>query len=277
MKPKGRLIIIGGNEDKEGGDIRMKTVNKSFKSHEILKLIINEPIDRIEVITTATQDPQATEKTYRDTFEELKYTNYGFLDVQEKANPETLERIAKAKTVFLAGGDQSKICGTLKNSAVKELLQQKYAEEDSFTIAGTSAGAMCLSAVMIADAVNGEAMIGYDLDLDEGLGFINSIIDTHFVHRSRFGRLAHAIIRYPEMLGIGLGEDTSLIIEKGCLATVKGSGMVIIMDAKDVRQTNVETVKNACPIYAENLKVDMLTEGCVINVKTGTIDVSSAI
>jgi cyanophycinase len=47
---------------------------------------------------------------------------------------------------------------------------------------------------MIADAINGEAIVGYDLELDNGLGFLDCIIDTHFVHRGRFGRLAHATI-----------------------------------------------------------------------------------
>ena len=276
MKPKGRLIIIGGKEDKSETDPEMEDINKGFIPKEILKMIGESKNDRIEVITTATSDPEDLEKIYRNTFENLGYSNFGFLYITEKANIKSLKRIEAAKTVFFSGGDQSKICNLLKNSEIIKRIHQKYMHEDDFTIAGTSAGAMCLSSIMISDAVNGEAMIGYDLELKEGLGFINSIIDTHFVHRSRFGRLAHAVILHPECLGLGLGEDTSLVIENGTLATCRGSGMVIIINSRTIGQTNVDEVRKGYPVYVEHLTVDMLTDGCIINLKTGKIDVTNA-
>lgn len=273
MVPRGRLIIIGGKEDKSETDSEMEDVNHGFIPKEILKLIIESKDDRIEVITTATSDPEDMKKTYTDTFKGLGYTNFGFLYITDKADEESLQRIEDAKTVFFSGGDQSKICNVLKKSKIIEQIHKKYLNEKDFTIAGTSAGAMCLSSIMISDAVNGEAMVGYDLELDEGLGFLDCIIDTHFVHRGRFGRLAHANILHPELLGIGLGQDTSLIIEQGKIATCKGSGMVMIINSKQVKQTNVETVKKGCPVYAENLKIDILTEGCKINLVTRKIEV----
>jgi len=276
MTPKGRLIIIGGKEDKSETDPEMKDVNKGFIPKEILKLIVESKDDRIEVITTATSEPKSTEKTYRETFKKLGYSNFGFLYITEKANSESLQRIEDAKTVFFSGGDQSKICNVLKNSKILERIHKRYLLDEKFTIAGTSAGAMCLSSVMISEAVNGEAMIGYDLKLDEGLRFLDCIIDTHFVHRSRFGRLAHAVILNQKILGIGLGEDTSLVVGQGNIATCKGSGMVIIISSKHIKQTNVETVKKGCPIFAENLIIDILTENCKINLTTGEFDVSEA-
>ncbi|GGG59106.1 cyanophycinase [Epilithonimonas arachidiradicis] len=274
MTPKGRLIIIGGKEDKSETDSEMEDVNQGFISKEILKLIAESKDDRIEVITTATSDPDDMEKTYTDTFKGLGYSNFGFLYITGKTNKESLQRIEDAKTIFFSGGDQSKICDVFRNSEIIERIHKRYLFEKDFTIAGTSAGAMCMSSVMIADAINGEAIVGYDLKLDKGLGFLNCIIDTHFVHRGRFGRLAHAAILHPELLGIGLGEDTSLVIEQGKVATCKGSGMVIIINSKHIKQTNVETVKKGCPVYAENLVIDILTEDCKINLETGEIDVS---
>ncbi|MEF9478491.1 Type 1 glutamine amidotransferase-like domain-containing protein [Chryseobacterium sp. 1B4] len=133
-------------------------------------------------------------------------------------------------------------------------------------IAGTSAGAMCMPKIVILEAVNGEAILEHDIDLDSGLGFIeNCIIDTHFAHRARFGRLSHAVILHQECWGIGLGEDTALLIEEGHKATCKGSGSVWIINAKEIRQTNTETAKKGFPVYVENLKVHILTDNCKID------------
>lgn len=273
MAPKGKLIIIDGKEDKGETDLHMEDVNQGFIPKEILKLIVESTDDRIEVVTTATSDPKDMEKTYSEAFKDLGYTNFGFLYITEKSDKDVLLRIEQAKTIFFSGGDQSKLSEALKNSEIIEHIRKRYLFQEDLILAGTSAGAMCLSSVMIADAVNGEAIVGYDLKLDEGLDFLNCIIDTHFIHRGRFGRLAHAVILHPDLLGIGLGEDTCLVIEKGKIATCKGSGMVMIVNSKQIKQTNVNTVKKGFPVYVENLVVDFLTEGCKINLKTGEFDV----
>jgi len=96
----------------------------------------------------------------------------------------------------------------------------------------------------------------------EGLGFLNCVIDTHFVHRGRFGRLVHAVIIHPKLLGLGLGEDTALIIEEGQLATCKGSGMAVVISARALKRTNVKDVENGAPVFAENITVDILIDGC---------------
>lgn len=109
-------------------------------------------------------------------------------------------------------------------------------------------------------------MLDHDIELNSGLGFIdNCIIDTHFVHRARFGRLAHAVILHPHCWGIGLGEDTALLIEEGCKATCCGSGMVWLLNAENIGQTNIDTAKKGSPIYAENLKVHILTDNCIFD------------
>lgn len=111
-----------------------------------------------------------------------------------------------------------------------------------------------MSKVIICDAENGKAIIENDITLDSRLGLItNCIVDTHFVHRGRFGRLAHAVLLKQKLYGVGLGEDTALLIENGSQATCKGSGMVIIISAKGIEQTNVETAEKGCPVYARIL------------------------
>lgn len=265
MQPKGRLLIIGGKEDKNDINLEMEGKNQNFSPREILKLLAKSEDDRIEIITAASSEPESVRETYTRTLEKIGYSNFDFLDVcDEQVHTDyQFKRVAAAKTVFFTGGDQTRIYEKLEQSALKNLLKEKYANESDFTIAGTSAGAMCLSEIIIKQAVNGEAMLEHDIELNSGLGFVdNCIIDTHFVHRARFGRLAHAVILHQNCWGIGLGEDTALLIEEGCRATCRGSGMVWLLNAENIGQTNIDTVKKGFPIYAENLKIHILTDNC---------------
>jgi cyanophycinase len=101
-----------------------------------------------------------------------------------------------------------------------------------------------------------------DIKIGKGFNFIdNVIVDTHFVIRGRFARLAHAVSLNPSCLGIGLGEDTALTISNGNEAECTGSGMVIIIDGKEISKTNSTTVDECTPIIIENLKVHILSEG----------------
>lgn len=268
MIPKGRLIIIGGKEDKDGNDPEMKSKNNNFSPKEILKLLVKSKDDRIEVITTATSDPEDMRETYTKTFKEIGYSNFDFLDIcDDQVHADYhFKRIKEAKTIFFTGGDQERICKTLEQSVITNLLKEKYRNEEDFTIAGTSAGAMCIPKIVIVEAVNGEAILEHDIEFDTGLGFLeNCIIDTHFIHRARFGRLVHAVLLNRECWGIGLGEDTALVIEDGYNATCRGSGMVWLVDAENIGQTNVDSVEKGFPVYAENLKVHILTDHCKID------------
>lgn len=275
MVPKGRLLIIGGKEDRNGTKPEMEDINNDFTPNEILKHLVKDKNDRIEIITTATSDPESTQDTYRKTLKEIGYNNFDFLhicDTKPEHEEYYLKRLSNAKTVFFTGGDQEKICDILLNSEINKLLNEKYMKEDGFTIAGTSAGAMCMPKIVICEAVNGEAIVENDIKFDEGLGFINNcIIDTHFVHRGRFGRLAHAVILHRNYWGLGLGEDTALLVENGCEASCKGSGMVLVISAKDIKQTNIDFVKEGDPVYAENLTVHILIDDCSINLSNGAI------
>lgn len=272
MTPKGRLLIIGGKEDNEDNNPEIENKNQDFSPEEILKLLVKSKDDRIEVITTATSDPESMKETYTKTFKKIGYTNFDFLDVCDDQihSDHHFKRIEEAKTVFFTGGDQERICKNLAQSVITDLLKKKYYHED-FTIAGTSAGAMCMPEIVITESENDEAILENDIELETGLGFLdNCIIDTHFVHRARFGRLAHAVILNQNCWGIGLGEDTALLIEEGSKATCRGSGMVWILNAKDIKQTNVKTVKKGFPVYAENLKVHILTDNCKIDLQNNT-------
>jgi len=275
MSPKGKLLIIGGNEDRANNEVEMEENNHEFSTDEILKLLAKSKDDRIEVITIASSEPESMRDIYQKTFDEIGYTNFGFLHDVDGSTPIDLylERISNSKTVFFTGGDQTRICQHLKDSAIQGLLKEKYQTEEGFIIAGTSAGAMCLPEIVICEAENGEAILADDIKLESGLNLINNlIVDTHFVRRGRFGRLAHAILLHQQLQGIGLGEDTALLIEDGNKAVCKGSGMIIIINAKNIGQTNIDSAEGGCPVYVENLSVHLLTENCIIDLNTGKVE-----
>ena len=274
MISKGRLLLIGGSEDRSDTDNEMTEKNRDFIPHEILKLLVHDKNDRIEVVTTASSEPESMRKIYTETFDTLGFTNYDFLHLcdQQLHSDHYFKRIEEARTVFFTGGDQNKICEELKNSSINELILNKYRNEEGFLVAGTSAGAMCMPDIIISDAINGEAILDADIKMLPGLGLINDcIVDTHFIHRGRFSRLAHATILHRDHWGIGLGEDTALMIESGHYAKCKGSGMVLVISAKNIKQTNVETAEKGEAVYAENLTVHILTDGCSIDFKNGEI------
>ncbi len=274
MLHKGRLLLIGGGEDKGENQVPIAAHNKQFVHLEILKELVyeNSMDDRIEVITTATGFPLEVQTIYEKAFKKVGYTNVGFMDIQSIADAKNelyLERVNKAAAILFSGGDQFKIATIIGGSPIAEAITKRYRHDPKFTVAGTSAGAMVMAKLMIQSGGTNEALIDYDLRISSGLGLIEDcIIDTHFIRRGRFGRLAHAVITNSGQLGIGLGEDTALLIRKGRKARCLGSGMVVIIDARDIEQTNVSDVEKGDPIYVDNLRVHLLVRNCEFNIHT---------
>ncbi|WPO81534.1 cyanophycinase [Chryseobacterium sp. JJR-5R] len=268
MNPKGKLLIIGGHEDRDGTDVKMEEKNSEFISHEILKLLTSDNNRRIEVITTASSEPESMRDTYQKTFDEIGYTNFGFMHILPEQADEDLDRLKNAGVIFFTGGDQNTLCKALKDTQANKLLIEKYQNEEDFLIAGTSAGAMCMPEIIIDEGEEGEAMLKGDIKLGLGLNLLpRCIVDTHFIHRGRFGRLSHAVIIRQDCVGIGLGEDTALLIENGHRATCKGSGMTVIIDPKNISRTNIERVEKGDPVFAENLVVHLYTDGCSFDLR----------
>lgn len=252
--PEGRLFVIGGAEDKGDGKLRMATHNTKFVHMEILSELVSRKFNnpRIEVITTATDDPEGQKRMYKRAFKKVGYKNVGFINLQTKEEAKKqkfIDRGKNAKTVLFAGGDQFKIVTILRGTVFTDVIREKYLNDKNFTVAGTSAGAAVISKVMIQEGGTYEALFEHDLKTGGGIGLIGGcIIDTHFIKRGRFSRLAHAIIRNPGHYGIGLGEDSAIIIKKGHLARCLGSGMVVIIDGSNIEETNIDEADETLPV-----------------------------
>ena len=275
MKPKGTVILIGGGEDRgEKQPPDMKDKNREFEQFDILKTLLpekNHSARRIEIITTASSLPDEMNKMYAAAFKKIGFKEIGFLKIESKTearNPSCCERITRSHAVLFTGGDQFTLAALLGGTAVIQAIIQKYYDDKNFIIAGTSAGAMVMPKVMISDGSVHEALLKDDLKITSGLGILDGcIVDTHFVKRGRIARLANAVINNPMELGIGLGEDSSLIIKNGANAECGGSGSVFVLDGNEIGTTNITDVENDEPIFVENLKLHLLAKGCRFSLK----------
>lgn len=275
MKPKGTLLIIGGAEDKVDNQyLQIERKSLKFKHFEILHLLLKER-KKVEIITTASMYQQEVKELYQRTFDKIGFKNTGFIHIENKNEAglsEYIERIEQANAVFFSGGDQSRLSDILGGTPLIQLILKRYYEDEDFVVAGTSAGAMAMSKIMIYGGGTREVVFRNDLKISTGFGLLeHCIIDSHFIKRGRFGRLAHAVIINPGQLGIGLGDDTALLVKNGEDAECLGSGAVVIIDSTNVGQSNISDEEDECGVFVENLQVHLLVKGCRFNLKSRMI------
>ncbi len=268
--PKGKLIIIGGSVDRGSFSESKDDLKRNLMFFEkgILKRIttesLNKNLSKIEIITTASNIPEEVGEEYINAFAQLDVMNVSVLNIKtrEEANaPENIERLQAADVVVFTGGDQLRLTSIFGGTAFHHLLLEKYQNEE-FIISGTSAGAAASSNNMIYQGSSHEALLKGEVKITGGLGFINNvIIDTHFVQRGRIGRLLYACASNPINLGIGLGEDTGLLIVNGNNMEAIGSGLVMLVDGTHMKDTNITDVEMGEPVSIENLIVHVMSLG----------------
>jgi cyanophycinase len=267
--PKGKLIAIGGAEDKgtdlETGEIHRNNLN--FFELGILRRVVQEaggPAARIEVITTASMIPYEVGETYLNAFGKIGCTNIGVMHIrtrQDAMSQEYVDRIRQCDAVMFTGGNQLRLSATDGGTEFLSILKTRYREEN-FVIAGTSAGAMSMSNTMIYEGNATRAHLKGEVKITTGLGFItNVIIDSHFEKRGRFGRLAQAVAANPSCIGVGLGEDTAVLITGENKLEAFGSGLVVIVDGHEILHSNIADIPDGNPISMENLKVHFCEKG----------------
>jgi cyanophycinase len=121
---------------------------------------------------------------------------------------------------------------------------------------------MAMSNTMIYQGKSELAHLKGEVKITTGLAFMGHvIIDSHFDKRGRFNRLAQAVASNPQCTGIGLGEDTGVIVTGGNNLEVVGSGAVVIVDGRDIRHTNITEVGMGEPIALDNLRVSIMVRG----------------
>jgi len=269
MAPKGKLIIIGGaiNTGSFAETQFGLPQNMNFFERGILKRITTESekgnLSRFEIMTTASLIPVKVGEEYIKAFAQLDVHDVGVLNIgsrEEANNAAYVERIKNADVIIFTGGDQLRLSSIFGGTEIHRILLDKY-QNTNIVIAGTSAGAAASSKNMIYQGSSKDALLKGEVKITGGLGFIDDVIvDTHFVQRGRIGRLLYAAASNPGILGIGLGEDTGLYIYNNTMEAI-GSGMVILVDGRQMADTNLTDVEMGQPVSIKNMVVHVMCDG----------------
>jgi len=254
------LIIIGGAEDKKGDKQILREVCEHIEKENQLLVIV----------TVATEKPIEVGNEYTDIFHSMGVKNVSVLDVENREDAmktENIELIEKASLIFFTGGDQLRITSILGGTQLYSNMRRKYKEDCVFV--GTSAGASVMSDVMIVKGIDDESPKKCTLKMAPGLGLIYGvIIDQHFAQRGRVGRLLVGVAENPEVLGIGIDEDTSIIVNKQNILRVIGSGAVYIIDGSNISDTNVSEQHQDNILSIFDVKMHVLKNGNKYNLRT---------
>ncbi|SHK64773.1 cyanophycinase [Clostridium cavendishii DSM 21758] len=256
---KGNLIIIGGAEDKEGEKNILKFVASKIRNQNELLLIV----------TIATEYPEEAARKYTNVFKNLGVNSIKTLDVSERSDcnkEENIKLINEAKVIFFTGGDQVRITSIIGGTPIYSEMGKMIKNGCYFV--GTSAGASVMSDTMIVGGDDEESPKKCTLKMAPGLGFLeNIIIDQHFAQRGRIGRLLVGVAQNPEILGIGIDEDTAIVVNNDILEVI-GSGAVYIVDGSQISYSNVSEQYQDELLSMFNVKMHVLTFGKKFNIKT---------
>jgi cyanophycinase len=275
MKIKAKLFVIGGGEDKGTNKDR-----GNFAETGILARIVKESRlkedSRIEIVTSASKVPEEIGEDYIQAFGRLNAKNVGVFIMKNRedaSDNKNLDRLKNADVVFVTGGDQLRLTATIGGSAFFDVLSERLTDPD-FIYAGTSAGATSASNTMIISGRSEDAIYKGEIETASGFGLMEDIIfDTHFIQRGRIGRLFQVIVSNPKSLGVGLEENTALFVRPDRTMEAVGTGMVILVDGRHIKETNLLDIKAGTPISITNLILHVMSETDVYDLKTNELHI----
>lgn len=251
--PRGHLVAIGGAEDKTSD---LEILSRVFA-------LAPKGNMEVAVIATASAIPEELLPGYRGVFKRLGATKVHSLNIRDRdqaGDKSIVERIRRCGVVFFTGGDQLRLTNILGGSPVLNAIRERHA--GGAVVAGTSAGAVALSATMIYNGAAADALHKGAVKMASGFGFVEGvIIDSHFLERGRFTRLMEAGATNPEQLGVGLGEDAAVIVHPHRVLEAIGPGHVIIVDSWELASSNVADVETGEPVAVEHVVMHALIGG----------------
>lgn len=254
-KPKGKLVIIGGAEERRR------------EGHmEILEVVVKDAQQnggKVVIVTAASNQPEELAATYKKAFSSLGISKIENLDIRTRTDAQSEENIKKvreAAAIFFTGGDQLRITSQIGDSPVFQCMRELY--YNGTTIAGTSAGAAAMPDTMLIAGPGDESNRLRALDMAPGLGFFpNTVIDSHFAERGRIGRLLGAVAQNPKNLGVGIDEDTAIQVIGHESFTVLGSGAVYVLDGMGVTFSNLSDKEAEDVLCVYDVKLHVLSRG----------------
>ena len=251
---KNAILVIGGAEDKvHGKEILQTFFNRSGGSDAI-----------IGIVPCASREPSLIGERYYRIFSDMGAKEIKVLDVRDRSGANDsayLNFVENCTGIFLTGGDQLRLCGLLADTTLMNRIVER-AQKGEISLAGTSAGAAVMGHHMISGGSSAESPSHSLVDMAMGLGIIPKVlIDQHFYNRNRLARLLSAISGHPELLGIGIDEDTCAMFESDGIIRVIGKGTVTIVDPRQISHTNQAGARGSDPLSLHNLRLHILTHG----------------
>lgn len=252
-KVNGNLLIIGGNEDKQGECLILRKFVAMSGGREA----------RIAVVTTATELPREVGDEYRSMFQDLGASSASILYIgnREAANDRhQVSEIENATGLFFTGGDQLRLTSILGGSKVDAAIRAAY--HKGTVVAGTSAGASMMSDTMIVEGDSSDTLKKSSINMAHGMGLLEEVvIDQHFAQRGRINRLLAAVAQNPFVLGMGIDEDTALVVTSDAKCEVIGSQTVTIIDGKHIIHSNISESQPNDALALTNVTLHILPSG----------------
>jgi len=255
---KGTLVLIGGgtsaNGPAIGGFMQMSGAKEGAP---------------IVGLTTAASQVSVAREMWLSDLAQAGATNLTIPIVETRdqaCDPKIVDSVRNAKGIFLGGGDQVKLVSCLSGTPLEEAIRDAYL--DGAIVCGTSAGAAALTKTTLAgNEVDEEGKL-VEQYIGPGLGLLgyHALVDTHFTQRRRLYRLFVAIAEFPALMGLGIDEDTALVVKRE-IATVVGKGGVTFVDGSSVRFNNASDVTRGPELTISALRVGIVGTGQQFNLK----------
>jgi cyanophycinase len=251
---RGCLIIIGGGEDRDpkGERAILREVARHVHGGKLV------------LATVASHRPEGYFEEYERAFADLGLGELVELYVEERARAGDRDKLSvldDAAGIFFSGGDQLRITSQIGDTGIEAKVRALY--ERGGVVAGTSAGASVMSETMLVKGTSGESHKIGDLHMAPGLGLVRDvIIDQHFAERGRFGRLFGAVAHNPRELGLGIDEDTAIVLA-GRRFEVLGSGCVYVIDGAGVTHSNIAEARPERALSIYDVRLHVLSSGDV--------------
>lgn len=249
----GALIAIGGAEDKLSQAAILQRVLAQSQAET--------PV--VGVITTASNIPDEVFEGYRDVFERLGAGEILDIRIRERSDAgeaRFVEMIDRCDVVFMSGGDQMRLTNTMGGRPALQAIRKR--RRAGAVVAGTSAGAACMSSTMVYGGHSDDSLRKGAVRMSAGFGFVDGvIIDTHFLQRGRFSRLMEVGATNPEHVGIGLGEDAAVQFHDDGTVRAFGPGHVVIVDSSKITGSNVYEMSDGEAVSVQNVIMHALVDG----------------
>ncbi|HEX6910882.1 MAG TPA: cyanophycinase [Longimicrobium sp.] len=257
----GRLLVIGGAEDPDEDEMVILP--------RLVKMAGGKRA-RIVVCSSPSEEPEEKVDTYGALFEKLGVAEVipaPVTDRREADTPELLEAVERATAVFFTGGDQLRLTALTAGTDFCETIRTRL-YGDGLVVAGTSAGAAAMSSVMLIGGRQEGTVRREDVSLAPGLGYWrDTVVDTHFNQRGRVSRLLTVFAHNPQVLGIGIDENTAIDLAPGDRFTVMGEGAVMVFNGR-VTHTNAPAAGDGDTLAITDSVIHTLPSGYGFNLRT---------